>query len=186
MSGWTRTTKPSADTTVPAANIFGVDADEARAVPGVAAPGWVHKRTIGNRTLHEVLVAMKVGPDEVETDDSNGFPDLRVTILSGPTATSANLIANPSATATFTVTVDAQPENGNVAYYWQVSTDTGATWANATTGGGVYANVTTASLHVLLPTGLDGYEYRVAIWGGDGDTGMTEVVSSNVALTVVE
>jgi hypothetical protein len=185
MSAWSRTTKPAADTTVPAANIFGVDADEARAVEGIAGPGWVHKIVIGNRTKYETLVAMKVGPTEDETDDSNGFPDLRVTILSGPTAASANLVADANATATFSVTIEAAPEGGNVAYYWQVSADTGATWANISNAV-VYDGFLTNELTVLEPTGLDGNEYRVAIWGGDGDTGMTEVVSSNVALTVVE
>jgi hypothetical protein len=49
----------------------------------------------------------------------------------------------------------------SVTYQWQVSTNNGGTWNNAT--GGVYSNDQTATLHISDATGLNGYQYRVLV-----------------------
>lgn len=73
MSGWSRTVKPSADTTiVDAANtVVGVDRTEIAVTDGIAHTGWVHRKEIGNtRVVWEVLVAMKDPPVEDDADDT--------------------------------------------------------------------------------------------------------------------
>lgn len=105
MSGWSRTTKPSADKTIPEAEIFGVDADEMSQTDGPQHAGWVRRREIGaSRVVYETLVAMSQPPIDLTSDDDTEFPG-GVT----PTATATNTptptnTATPTATATNTPT----------------------------------------------------------------------------------
>lgn len=55
--------------------------------------------------------------------------------------------------------------SGPFTYQWQVSTNTGNTWANIANGG-VYAGATTATLTVTAPpVSMSGYMYRCVITG---------------------
>lgn len=77
MSAWSRTVKPSADTTKAAADILMADDAEVGATPGIAGPGWVHTRLIGARRVFETLVFMKTKPveDALDTTDDAILPD---------------------------------------------------------------------------------------------------------------
>ena len=82
----------------------------------------------GERIRYETLVATRrINGDAL--DDSQ-FLDFFAAITTQPSATTANLIANANLQPTFTVVNTVAPADGNVAYYWQVSTDSGANWAN--------------------------------------------------------
>jgi hypothetical protein len=174
MSGWSRTTKPSADKTIPANQIFGVDRTETALTPGVVQPGWVRRRTVGNRVLHETLVAMKTPPVEDNADDSV-FPEDFITISAQPT--SATVLSN--ATTSFAVTATAS-QGGPIVYLWQVSTNNGVTWNSAS--GGVYTGNTTNTLSISDTTGLDTYKYRCLLQV----TGKTALLASSVATLTVE
>jgi len=105
MSGWSRTVKPSADKTIPAEEIFGVDGDEIKETVGPSHVGWVHRREIGeNRVVYETLVAMKTPPLEDSTDD-DFFPG-GITTTTTTTTTAA-----PTTTTTEepTTTTTEQP-----------------------------------------------------------------------------
>ncbi len=90
--------------------------------------------------------------------------------------------ANGSVTApapnSFFVTASTN-DGGVLTYQWEVSSDGGSTWANAT--GGVYSGDTTNTLAVTNSTGLNGYQYRVVI-GSSGDA--SDITSSAATLTV--
>lgn len=174
-----------------AANVYGVSTTEiaANVTNGMAHAGWVRRMAsagpggVGTRFRYETLVAMSsISGDSA---DDAILLEFFASILTQPSAASANLIANANAVATFSVVTDVRPASGNVQYFWQVSTNTGATWANVSNGA-VYTGVKTATLTVAAPTTLDGNEYRVKIWAGDSNTGFAELTSSNVALTVIE
>lgn len=97
------------------------------------------------------------------------------------------------------ITIQVQPANGSVTapapnsffvtaitndggtlnYQWEVSSDGGSTWANAT--GGVYSGDTTSTLAVTNSTGLNGYQYRVIV----GSSGTASDVTSNSATLTV-
>ena len=180
-----------------AANVYGVSIAEqaANVDAGVQHAGWVRRMVsagaggVGTRVRYETLVAMS-GINGDALDDSV-LMDFFAAITTQPSSTTANLIANAALQPTFTVVNSVRPENGNVAYYWQVSTNSGATWANISnaTAYGTFtdagAGKTTTTLLVKQPVGKDTYEYRVKIWGGDGSTGFSEITSSNVILTVI-
>lgn len=175
-----------------AANVYGVSNVEMAANSinaGVQHAGWVRRLVsagaggTGERIRYETLVATRrISGDAL--DDSQ-FVDFYAAIVTQPSATTANLIANANASATFSVVADVRPVDANVQYYWQVSTDSGANWANVSNGA-VYTGVKTATLNVAAPTTLDGNEYRVKINSGGTGHGFTEITSSNVILTVVE
>ena len=105
MSGWPRTTKPSADTTISAGDIYGVDRNEIAVTEGIAQTGWVKRTTVGSRVKHEVLVAMKTPPTEDNADDSV-LPD---TVLAIATQPADDESASGSA-VTFTVVATATPK----------------------------------------------------------------------------
>jgi trimeric autotransporter adhesin len=65
------------------------------------------------------------------------------------------------------------------SYQWQISTNSGGTWANVVASS-IYTNVTTATLNISNPTGLGGNQYRCVATGVGGST------NSNAAtLTIV-
>lgn len=86
----------------------------------------------------------------------------------------SHTVTHPAAT-TFTVTAHGA---SSLSYNWQVSTDGGVTWVNAS--GGVYSGNTIATLSISDSTGLNGNKYRVAVT----DTAGTQV-SSVATLTVL-
>ena len=166
MSGWSRSTKPSANTLIPAGDIYGVTSDEATATQGIAQSGWVHRKVVGTRVQYETLVAMKQGPTEAADDTQ--FPDFRVVFTTQP------LSQTVAAPAGFTVSVVATtaPAGGTLSYQWSNSPD-GVTF---TPVGGA----TSASLVVADSTGLNNYRYRCAVAVTSGDT-----VNSGVATITV-
>ena len=174
MSGWSRTVKPSADTTKSAGDIYGVDRNEVASTAGVAGPGWVHRKTVGSRVLHETLVAMKTPPTEDNADDTV-YPDTIITIGTQP---ASKTVATATAT-TFTVVATASP-TATLTYQWQVSTNGGTSFSNLSNAG-VYTTVTTATLNISSTTGLNANQYRVVITGTD--TGAT-ATSAAAVLTV--
>ena len=170
MSGWSRTTKPAANTVIPANEIFGVGADEAAATAGIASPGWVSRRLVGTRVLYETLVAMKTGP--VEVADNTQFPNFKVNITQQP----ASISRAAAAASSFTVVATTTPTGGVLTYQWQVSTNGGTSFANSVATGNTTATVTNAT-----STGLNGNQYRCIV-GADG--GAVSVTTTPAILTV--
>lgn len=108
MSGWSRTTKPSADKTIPEAEIFGVDGAEMAQTDGPQHAGWVRRREIGaTRVVYETLVAMSQPPIDLTSDDDTEFPG-GVTLAPTPTPT-VTPTATPTPTATATPTPTETP-----------------------------------------------------------------------------
>jgi hypothetical protein len=174
MSGWSRTTKPSADTTKDAADIYGVDRNEIAVTAGPAQVGWVHRREVGSRVLFETLVAMKTPPTEDNADDTV-FPDTIITIVTQP----ESIAVDSGDPATFTVVATASP-TATLTYQWQVSTNGGTSYSNLTNAG-VYSTVTTDILNISDATGLDTYQYLCVIAGTN--TGAT--ATSDAAILTV-
>jgi hypothetical protein len=84
---------------------------------------------------------------------------------------------------TDTITVSANPISPLTRNYrWQVSTDTGTTWANASTGSGITSNTYTTP---ILDTSTSGsrYQYRVIVT--DSDTVGLSIVDTSVAVFIV-
>ena len=100
--------KPTVDKTKLVSDIYGVDAAEVGVTPGIAAPGWVHVKTIGSRTVYETLVAMKTPPVEDDSLDTSVFPNPTTTTTAAPTTTTT---AAPTTTTTAepTTTTTAEP-----------------------------------------------------------------------------
>lgn len=181
MSGWSRTTKPSADTTKDANDIYGVDRKEIVVTKGPQHVGWVHRRTVGSRVLYETLVAMKTPPVEDNADDTV-FPDTVITITAQP-ANKSTLAK--SADTLFSVTATASP-SATLAYQWQQSVNGGATYSNINPNGGVFTGVTTATLGVNsnmtdTTSTFNNAKFRCVITGVD--TGVT-ATSAAGTLTV--
>jgi len=172
MSGWSRTTKPSADTTISAGDIYGVDRNEIAVTEGISQTGWVKRTTVGSRVKHEVLVAMKTPPTEDNADDSV-LPD---TVLAIGTQPASDSSATGSAVS-FAVVATATP-TATISYQWQE--DSGAGFANITDAG-VYSGATTDTLAISDNTGLDTYDYRVLV--SAADTGAATLTSDTATLT---
>jgi hypothetical protein len=84
---------------------------------------------------------------------------------------------------TDTITVSANPISPLTRNYrWQVSTDTGTTWANASAGSGMTGNTYTTP---ILDTSTSGsrYQYRVIVT--DSDTAGLSIVDTSVAVFIV-
>lgn len=66
-----------ASTNVDSKTVYGVDATETAVTAGVAQPGWVHRRTVGSRVIHETLVALADSSSAVMSDaaDDTQYPD---------------------------------------------------------------------------------------------------------------
>lgn len=98
-----------------------------------------------------------------------------ITITLQPT----NETETAPAPATFNLTATSN-DGGTLSYQWEVSSDGGSTWANAT--GGVYSGDTTVALQVTNTTGLDTYQYRCVV-SSSGTA--SDVTSSAGVLTVL-
>ena len=158
---------------------FGVDTTEVVVEASQGTPvthaGWV-LRTEGSggragRVFQETLVAM--GSMTGDLEDVK-IQDLNIIIGTQPVNRS---VTAPTGT-TFVVAATTVPAGGTIGYDWEVSTDTGATWANAT--GGVYSGANTATLTISDSTGLNGYQYRCNLTA----TGATAVTTTVRTLTV--
>lgn len=66
-----------ASTNVDSTDVYGVDATETAVTAGVAQPGWVHRKTIGARVIHETLVALADSSAATMGDaaDDTQYPD---------------------------------------------------------------------------------------------------------------
>ena len=182
MSGWSRTTKPSADTTKDAGDIYGVDRNEIAVTKGPSHVGWVHRREVGSRVLYETLVAMKTPPVEDNADDTV-FPDTVITITSH--GVNKTTTAGAAEATLFSVTATASPA-ATLTYQWQQAVAPGFTYANINPAGGVFTGVTSATLGVnagMTDTSstFNGARFRCVITGTD--TGVT-ATSNYKTLTV--
>jgi hypothetical protein len=174
--------------------VYGVDEYEAQTQAGtsgtkykLAHSGWVGIHTYmdadGNlRVKTEVLVAMSgITSNTAATYSTPGdaaddtvFPDRLITISSQPTSVG---IAT-TGTGTFSVTASVTPAAA-LTYQWQVSTNSGSTYSNAT--GGIYSNGTTATLTLTNPAlSANNNLYKVVITSTGGAT----ATSSSAKLTV--
>lgn len=169
MSGWSRTTKPSADTTKSSSDIFAVDKAEIAVTKGPAHVGYVHRKTVGSRVQYETLVAMKTPPTDTQiSGDDTQFPDVTLTITAQP----QNATVTEPATATFTVT--ATTSSGSISYQWQKQEAAGTTWANV----GTNANSYTTGATTVADDNGDKYRCIVSV------SGAASATSSVATLTV--
>lgn len=161
--------------------VFGVDENESQAArsdgKGSVAPGWVRKVTgtggRAGRVTHETLVAMS-SQGGISTDAEDvAFPDLNIVVSSQPAAVS---VTSP-ADAVFTVTAATVPTGGTISYQWQVSTDSGSTWASTVDADGTSATLTVVSTDAEYVTAN---QFRVVMTA----TGADSVTSSAAELTV--
>ena len=84
---------------------------------------------------------------------------------------------------TDTITVSANPISPLIRnYQWQVSSDTGSTWSNATTGSGITGNTYTTSILETTTSGSR-FQYRVVVT--DSDTAGLSIVDTSVAVFIV-
>jgi len=148
---------------------------------GINAPGWWSYFTYtdgSGKTRHkaEHLVFI-ANPDTTETQPDDAIAaDVQniVTISVQP----ADASVTAPATATFSVTASVTTGTGTIAYQWQLSTDSGASFSNIS-GANSASYTTPATTAGTLDE--DGYQYRVKL---TTDTGAAEVVSTAATLTV--
>jgi len=184
MSLWTMTDdangKPKNLSTAEKALTFGVDVAEQAAETsqgqGPAHAGWVRREAYTNSLGHarvrlETLVA--AGSMSSDAEDVV-MQDLNIVVGTQP----ANSSSATGSAVEFAVVASTVPTGGTIGFQWQVSTDSGSTWANLSNTG-VYTTVTTDVLHISDNTGLDGNQYRCAL----SATGATTVNSSAATLT---
>ena len=175
--------KPTADVLKQPTDIYGVDLVEVASTAGIAAPGWVHRRTVGTRVLHETLVAMKNPPTENNADDTK-YPDTLLVFTSSP----ANTSVLATATATFGPVAVSSTPSATIAWSWEVSTNSGTSWAtvsNGVSGTVTYSNATTATLSVATTTtAASGFQYRAIATATVGAAPAGSKTSSAATLTV--
>ena len=163
-----------------------VDATEAdlaeNKARGVTGPGWWNFHTYTQsgvtRTKAECLAVIsnpEANSAESQADDAIAA-DRGITIDNQPQDAS---VTAPAA-ASFVVAASLRGAAGGTAtFQWQLSTDSGANFADITNGG-VYSDATTSTLAISDSTGLDGNQYRVVV----SATGAADVTSSAATLTV--
>jgi len=148
---------------------------------GINAPGWWSYFTYtdgSGKTRHkaEHLVFI-ANPDTTETQPDDAIAaDVQniVTISVQP----ADASVTAPATATFSVTASVTTGTGTIAYQWQLSTDSGASFSDIS-GANSASYTTPATTAGTLDE--NGYQYRVKL---TTDTGAAEVVSTAATLTV--
>ena len=179
MALWSNTdataSKPKYLTTAEKNDTLGVSVDEAQEATNIAkginTAGWVKYTTYtdaqgSTRNKSEVLVAMGTITGDNDTID----PDPVITIGTQPVAAS---VTTPDP-ATFTVVATAT-RSAVLSYQWQVSTDTGTTWANIT--GKTSATLTVISTDAEYVTAN---QFRVVV----SSTGAASVNSTARTLTI--
>lgn len=122
------------------------------------------------------------GADVAGGNGGSGVIIVRWITASKPIFTQPN-IDTTTAGLTDTITVSANPLNPLTRNYrWQVSTDTGTTWANASTGSGLTSNTYTTPILETSTSGIR-YQYRVIVT--DSDTAGLFIVDTSVAVYIV-
>ena len=92
-------------------------------------------------------------------------------------------IDTTTAGLTDTITVSANPLNPLTRNYrWQVSTDTGTTWTNASTGSGLTSNTYTTP---ILETNTSGIRFQYRVIVTDSDTAGLFIVDTSTAVYIV-
>lgn len=130
---------------------------------GINAPGWWSYYTYtdsSGATRHKAehlvtLANADLNANETQSDDTIAA-DLTIVIDSQP----ADASVTAPAAAQFVVAASTTPAGGTLTFQWQE--DQGSGFANLSDGG-VYSGATTNTLDISDSTGLDGYQYRLAI-----------------------
>lgn len=148
---------------------------------GLNAPGWWSYYTFtdsSGATRHkaEMLVTLaNADTTETQADDAIAADVQNIVTIS---AQPQDASVTAPATGTFSVTASVTTGTGTIAYQWQLSTDSGASFSNI-------AGATSASYTTPATTAVtfdeNGYQYRVKL---TTDTGAAEVVSAAATLTV--
>ena len=113
---------------------------------------------------------------------SSGFVVVRWITASKPIFTQPT-IDTTTAGLTDTITVSANPLSPLTrSYRWQVSTDTGTTWVNASTGSGFTSNTYTTPTLETTASGVR-YQYRVLVT--DADAGGLSIMDTSTAVYIV-
>lgn len=122
------------------------------------------------------------GADVAGGNGGSGVIIVRWITASKPNFTQPS-IDTTTAGLTDTITVSANPLNPLTRNYrWQVSTDTGTTWANASTGSGLTSNIYTTP---VLETNTSGIRYQYRVIVTDSDTAGLFIVDTSVAVYIV-
>jgi hypothetical protein len=130
----------------------------------------VYTLTVGTPSIYIGGDFASVGGN-TSNRNSAAFSFGGITISSHP----ANAAICAGANTSFSITA-----SGVTSYQWEVSTDNGATWSNAT--GGIYSNSTTATLTLTNATvTYNNYQYRCVVSGGSCASGTP---SSAAILTI--
>jgi hypothetical protein len=130
---------------------------------GINAPGWWSYYTYtdsSGATRHKAehlvtLANADLNANETQSDDTIAA-DLTIVIDSQP----ADASVTAPAAAQFVVAATTTPAGGTLTFQWQE--DQGSGFANLSDGG-VYSGATTNTLDISDSTGLNGYQYRLAI-----------------------
>lgn len=150
---------------------------------GINAPGWWSYFTYtdgSGKTRHKAehlvtLANADLNSNETQNDDAIAADVQNIVTISVQPADAS--VTAPAA-GTFSVTASVTTGTGTIAYQWQRSTDSGASFANI-------AGATSASYTTPATTAVtfdeNGYQYRVKL---TTDTGAAEVVSAVATLTV--
>lgn len=168
--------------TADAANAVFVDATEAEQpeakAKGITGPGWWLYTTYTNsggvvRNKAECLVPIyETAANAGDQADDAVVPDRTILITTQPDDTTAAA----SADGVFTVVATVSPAE-TITYQWQVSTDTGTSWASTVDADGTGATLTILSTDAEY---VDGNLFRVVV----SSTGATSITSESATLTV--
>lgn len=148
---------------------------------GINAPGWWSYFTYtdgSGKTRHkaEYLVTItNADTTETQADDAIAADVQNIITISVQPADAS--VTAPAA-GTFSVTASVTTGTGTIAYQWQLSTDSGASFSDIS--GATSASYTTPAT-TAVTFDENGYQYRVKL---TTDTGAAEVVSTAATLTV--
>jgi len=150
---------------------------------GINAPGWWSYFTYtdsSGKTRHKAehlvtLANADLNANETQSDDAIAADVQNIVTIS---AQPADASVTAPATGTFAVTASVTTGSGTIAYQWQLSTDSGASFSNIS-GANSASYTTPATTAGTLDE--NGYQYRVKL---TTDTGAAEVVSTAATLTV--
>ena len=150
---------------------------------GINAPGWwsYYTYTDGSgATRHKAehlvtLANADLNTNETQSDDTIAADVQNIVTISVQPADAS--VTAPAA-GTFSVTASVTTGTGTIAYQWQLSSDSGASFSDI-------ASATSSSYTTPATTAVtldeNGYQYRVKL---TTDTGASEVVSAVATLTV--
>lgn len=105
---------------------------------------------------------------------SNASSAVTATVVTSPSVA----VSNPDLLCTGVGTTLSASASNATSYQWELSTNGGASFANAS--GGVYANETTTTLSISSVNGLDGTLYRLVATGTGGCSTTSNVISLTV------